>query len=160
MKLSQGDSVIIIAGKDKGKKGTIMRVLRDENRLVVSGINLVTKYKKKTPESAGQMIKLEHSIHASNVMMLDPKSGKGTRLGWKKDEKTGHKVRFSKKSGTTVERSKAAPEAQDAAKTAAGSPFWKKGGKGSATTGDGKTKADAGPAQSTTMHTRSAGRGS
>ncbi len=165
MKLSHGDSVIVISGKDKGKKGTIMRVLHAQNRVIVSGINMATKHVKKTPQSEGKKVRLEVSIHASNVQMIDPKSGKATRIGYQIDEKTGKKVRIAKKTGTVLSRVKVeakATEKKVASKDDKATPkkkgFWKGGGFASTTSADG-AKAEAGPAQAT-IQTRSAGRGS
>ena len=165
MKIAQGDTVLVIAGKDKGKKGAVVRVLKDQNRVIVADINLVTKHVKKTAEQAGRKVKVEHSIHASNVMLLDPKSGKPTRVGYKVDDK-GKKVRIARKSGATLARTKLSAEDQKKGveKTVAGeapkkkAPFWKKGGPAASSEGEGK--AEAGPATSTPGHTRSAGRGS
>lgn len=172
MKLAHGDSVIVTAGKDKGKKGTVMRVLADQNRVIVSGVNMVTKHVKKTTQEAGKKVKFEVSLHASNVMILDPKSGKGTRVGYKVDKETGKKMRVAKKSGVTLERTKVAagektsPVAAAAATGAkpAGkkSPFWKKVGFGSdaAVAADGTTPAEtSAPAAAIPVH-RSGGRGS
>ena len=83
MKISQGDTVVVIAGKDKGKQGTVVRTLKNEHRVIVSGVNMVTKHIKKTAQSEGKKITFEHSIHVSNVMILDPKTKKdrkSTRL--------------------------------------------------------------------------------
>lgn len=164
MRISQGDSVVVISGKDKGKKGTVMRVLHSENRVIVGGINMITKHIKRTPQSEGRRVKLEHSIHVSNIMIVDPKTGKPTRIGYRIDEK-GKKVRIAKKSGTPLERTRI--EASETAKldaTAADAKkpktaFWKKGSKAAGVDG-AAGKADAGPAQSTVTHARSAGRGS
>ena len=183
MKLSQGDTVQIISGKDKGKRGTVMRVLSADNRVIVSGANMVTKHVRKTAENPGKKITFERSLSASNVMIIDPKSGKPTRVGYQFDAKTGAKIRFAKGSKTPIGRVKVeaqkpkdapasvnATEAKDiktAAKNAPTapakkSPFWKKLGFGSDAMGgaDGGQKVDSGPAQSTPTHTRSAGRGS
>ncbi len=169
MKISQGDTVAIMAGKDKGKKGTVLRVLKATNRVVVGGINMVTKHVKKTAQSEGKKLKLEHSIHASNVMVIDPKSGKPTRIGYKVDAKTGFKLRISKKSGAPIERVRIDSKELDKAKAAtkeakpeakkSASPFWKKGAVQVAE--DGSTgKAESGPAKSSVSPTRSGGRGS
>lgn len=98
MKFKKGDNVIVIAGKHKGEKGSILRVLRDENRVVVEGIHKVKRQiKPKTRNEKGSMVEREAAFHASNVMIVDPKSGKGTRIGSKK---VGEKnVRIAKKSG-------------------------------------------------------------
>ncbi len=161
MKISQGDTVAIIAGKDKGKQGTVIRVLKDENRVIVSGINLVTKHVKKTPQSAGKIIRFEHSLDASNVAVVDPKTKKPTRIGYKLDDK-GHKVRVAKKSGTILEKVQLS---KDALKTAEGKKqgeaVWKKDAKTSAGEPDNHTTAPTPHAVGTKMtHTRSAGRGS
>ncbi len=102
MKVHTGDSVLIISGKDKGKQGTVMRVLETKNRLIIEGINMRTRHIKKTAQAAGQRIKYEASISASNVMLLDPKTKKPTRVGYRRDEKTGKKVRFAKVSGEVL----------------------------------------------------------
>lgn len=101
MKLHNGDAVIVISGKDKGKQGTVVRVLETKNRVVVEGINMRVRHIKKTTQAAGQRIKYEASIHASNVMIVDPKSKKPTRVGYKMDSK-GKKVRFAKASGEVL----------------------------------------------------------
>lgn len=102
MKIHAGDSVLIIAGKDKGKQGTVLRVLSDKNRLIVEGINMRVRHIKKTPQQAGQRITYEASLAASNVMILDPKTKKPTRIGYRLDEKLGKKVRFAKVSGEVL----------------------------------------------------------
>lgn len=159
MKICQGDTVAIIAGKDKGKKGTVLRVLRNENRLIVSGINMVTKHVKKTAETEGRKVRFEHSIHVSNVAAIDPKSGKATRIGYGKDEK-GHKVRIARMSGMPLQRVKldtSKDNAADEAKSTKAGSFWKRGG--SKATKEASQRAEEGPAKSTIVH-RSAGRGS
>jgi large subunit ribosomal protein L24 len=157
MKLAQGDSVIVIAGKDKGKTGTVMRVLHDQNRVIVSGVNMVTKHVKKTVQSEGKIVKYEVSISASNVMIADPKTGKPSRIGFKVDAK-GKKVRIAKKSGSTITRSKVDPAKADAAGKK--SPFWKKGGFGADAAADGSSAKTEGGGSTPVTHTRSAGRGS
>lgn len=167
MKLSHGDSVIVTAGKDKGKKGTIMRVLAGQNRVIVSGVNMVTKHVKKTTQEAGKKIKYEVSLHASNVSILDPKTGKATRIGYKIDKDTGKKSRFAKASGVALERTKVAAEAVapgasgTGAKPGKKSPFWKKVGFGSdaAATADSTVTESAVPVAAVPTH-RSGGRGS
>ena len=165
MKISTSDTVVVTTGKDKGKKGTVMRVLPDQHRVLVAGINMVTKHVKKTAQSEGRKFKTEHSIHVSNVSLLDPRSGKPTRVGYKIDQKTGKKIRIARKSGEPLTRVKLSKEQTTKAATeAATAPapakksFWKRGG---ATSEPGSpSKAEAGPALSTPGHTRSAGRGS
>lgn len=80
MKLRKGDSVVVIAGNDKGKTGTVKSVLREKNRVVVEGVNLRWKHKKPSQQNPkGERVQIEVGIHASNVMHVDPKSGKPTR---------------------------------------------------------------------------------
>ena len=144
-----------------------MRVLAGQNRVIVSGVNMVTKHVKKTTQEAGKKIKYEVSLHASNVAILDPKTGKATRIGYKVDKATGKKTRFAKASGTMLERSKVAPETSTAKTSSAAekpgkkSPFWKKVGFGSdAVVGTDGAKPEAtAPTAAITSH-RSAGRGS
>lgn len=113
MKLKKGDLVAVIAGKDKGKQGQITEVILKDNKVVVEGVNMVKKHQKATQQiPQGGIISKQLPIHASNVMLVDPKSGKPTRVG-KKSTKDGW-VRIAKNSGTEIKETKAA-----AAKTAA-----------------------------------------
>jgi large subunit ribosomal protein L24 len=101
MKLRKNDNVIVIAGKEKGKTGKIVRVVVSLNKVVVEGLNVVKKHQRprKTNEK-GSMVNVAMPIHASNVMLLDPKSGKATRVGKKK---IGDKlVRISRKSNQEI----------------------------------------------------------
>lgn len=100
MKLKKGDTVIVLAGKDKGKKGTITQILRDENKIVVDGVNKMIKNRKTTQKDADRRIEFSAPIHASNVMIVDPKTNKPSRIGAKKVE--GKNIRISKKSGTEL----------------------------------------------------------
>ena len=100
--IKKGDTVYVNSGDDKGKSGRVLRVLVKKNRAVVEGINMVSKHTKpnaKNPQ--GGIIKMEAPIHISNLNVLDPKSGKPTRIGRKRDEK-GALVRYSKKSGEEI----------------------------------------------------------
>ncbi len=115
MKIRTGDTVLVIAGKDKGKTGTIMRVLESQSRVIVTGINMRTKHVKKTYQQAGQKLHYEASIHASNVMVLDPKTKKPTRIGFTVTEKG--KKRIAKISGEEVVRVKAPKAKKEEAKT-------------------------------------------
>ncbi|MDD5026636.1 MAG: 50S ribosomal protein L24 [Candidatus Peribacteraceae bacterium] len=99
MKLRTGDHVVVISGKDKGKTGNILRVLGD--RVVVSDINMRTKHIRKRADQAGQIMRYEASISVSNVMLVDPKTKKRTRVGYRLDEK-GRKQRFMKQSGQAI----------------------------------------------------------
>ncbi|MEK7106158.1 MAG: 50S ribosomal protein L24 [Patescibacteria group bacterium] len=101
MKLKKGDNVIIKTGKDKGKKGKIVKVFVDKNRVVVEGANMMKKHQRpRKSGEKGSMIDREMPIHASNVMIVDPKSGKATRIGKKK---VGDKmVRVARKSNQEI----------------------------------------------------------
>ena len=103
LKIKKGDKVIVITGKDKGKTGEVTKVLVQENKVIVSGINIAKRHTKPSQESAGGIISKEMPIHISNVAYVDPKTSKPTRLGIKVD-KNGHKVRFAKKSGEVVDK--------------------------------------------------------
>ena len=102
LKIKKGDQVVVLAGKDKGSKGEVLKVMPKEARVIVGGVNLVTKHNRPSQVSAGGIVKQEASIHVSNVALADPKSGKPTRVGFK-TLKSGKKARVAKKSGETVE---------------------------------------------------------
>lgn len=101
MRVKKGDTVVVIAGKDKGKKGTIVKVIPKTNRVIVEGVNMITKHQKPTAMNPqGGIVNKEASIHISNVMPLDPETGKGTRVRYEVRE--GKKVRVSVKSGKEI----------------------------------------------------------
>ena len=101
MNLVKGDTVIVIAGRDKGKTGVIQKVIPESNRVVVENVNLRKKHKKPTQQNPeGGIVEIYAPIDASNVMLLDPKTKKPTRIGHKIVK--GKKVRYAKKSGTTL----------------------------------------------------------
>lgn len=101
MDLRKGDKVIVIAGNDKGKSGTIQKVIPESNRVVVDGVNVRKKHQKPTQANPeGTILEVYAPIDASNVMLEDPKTKKPTRIGHK--EVKGKKVRFAKKSGTVL----------------------------------------------------------
>lgn len=102
MKLKTGDKVVVIAGKSKGKEGTIISVLKDENKVVVEGANMIKKHIKPNGQQPGSIVEKEAPIHASNVMILDPKTKKPTRIGHTTN-KAGKKVRVSKKSNENLD---------------------------------------------------------
>ncbi|MGH1377980.1 MAG: 50S ribosomal protein L24 [Alphaproteobacteria bacterium] len=101
IKIKKGDQVVVLTGRDKGAKGEVVKVLPDVRRVVVQGVNLVTKHEKPTQVSPGGIQKKELPIHVSNVAIADPKSGEATRVGYKV-LKDGKKVRVAKKSGETI----------------------------------------------------------
>ena len=98
MALRTGDSVIVIAGNDKGRTGTVKQVDREADRVIVEGINLRWKHKKPSQKNPkGERVQVEISIHASNVMHLDEKSGKGTRKTPDREEKNQQKAKTKAK---------------------------------------------------------------
>jgi len=100
MKIHSNDEVVVIAGKDKGKKSKVLRAMPKENMIVVEGVNVVTRHMKRQGATPGQKVSFEKPINASNVMLVDPKTGKPTRVGYKVEN--GKKVRVAKKSGTVL----------------------------------------------------------
>lgn len=98
----KGDTVKVIAGNDKGKEGKVLEVLLDKNRAIVEGINIVTKHEKPSAgKPEGGLKKTEASVHVSNLMLVDPASGKPTRVGRKLNDK-GKLQRYSKKTGEFI----------------------------------------------------------
>ena len=102
MKLKTGDKVVVIAGKDKGKEGKIIKTYRNDDKVVVEGINIAKKHVKPNGQRTGSIEEIEMPIHASNVMIVDPKTKKGTRIGHEID-KNGKKIRISKKSNSNLD---------------------------------------------------------
>jgi large subunit ribosomal protein L24 len=101
--IKKGDTAKVIAGNSKGQEGKVIEVLIAKSRALVEGVNMVSKHSK--PNAAnpqGGIVKQESSIHISNLMVVDPKSGEPTRIGRKIDEKTGKLTRYSKKSGEVI----------------------------------------------------------
>jgi large subunit ribosomal protein L24 len=99
LKIKTGDDVIVTAGKDKGKRGKVTKVLPAANRVIVQGANMVLKHQKPTQASTGGIVPQEASLHISNVALIDPNDGKPTRVGYRFND-AGVKERFSKRSGT------------------------------------------------------------
>ncbi|MBL8907962.1 MAG: 50S ribosomal protein L24 [Rhizobiales bacterium] len=102
LKIRKGDRVIILAGKDKGKSGEVLRVLPKEERAVVQGINMARRHQRQTPSQEGGIISKEMPIHVSNLSLRDPKDGKPTRVGYKLLA-DGKKVRYAKRSGEVID---------------------------------------------------------
>ena len=100
LKIKKGDTVQVIAGSQKGKKGIVVSVLKEVNRAVVEGVNIVKKHMKPTNNNPGGIVEMSAPLHISNLALLDPKSGKPTRVGYR--EEKGVKVRFSKKSNEII----------------------------------------------------------
>lgn len=100
--IKKNDTVIVLTGEDKKKTGKVLKVLVDKNRAIVEGINIVSKSTKPSAQNPqGGIVKQEASIHISNLSLIDPKSGKPTRVGVQKNE-DGTKVRVSKRSGEVI----------------------------------------------------------
>lgn len=102
MKIKKGDNVIVTTGRDKGVKGEVLGVITETRRVLVQGVNVVKKHQKPSQASAGGIVEIEKSIHVSNVALVDPKTDKATRVGYK-ILKDGKKVRVTKRSSETVE---------------------------------------------------------
>ena len=102
LKIKKKDRVVVLTGRDKGKSGEVLRVLREENRAVVSGINLVWKHERPSAKGQGGRKQTEAPIHVSNLALADPKDGKATRVGFKILE-DGRKVRVAKRSGEVID---------------------------------------------------------
>ena len=103
MNFKVGDEVVVIAGSDKGKKGKIIKTLKNENRVIVEGVRVAKKHQKPTGQESGGIIEIERPIDASNVMLIDPKTKERTRVGHTTDEKTGKKIRIAKKSNEKID---------------------------------------------------------
>lgn len=102
MKLKLNDKVLVIAGKDKGKTGKIIKIDHKHGRVTIEKVNIRTKHIKKTQQRAGEKIQYEAPVQASNVMILDPKENKPTRIGYKVSE-NGKKERIAKRSGSSLD---------------------------------------------------------
>ena len=101
-KIKKGDRVIVLAGKDRGRQGQVIKVLPKEDRLVVSGINMVKRHTRPTQaDPQGGIKNKEAALHISNVAFVDPKSGEPTRVGFRIED--GKKVRVAKKSGEVID---------------------------------------------------------
>lgn len=101
MQIKKNDTVVVIAGKDKGKTGTVLRVLPKKNKVVVEGVNVQTKHARATRTSNSEIKHIEGPIDVSNVMFYDKEAKAGTRVGYK--EENGKKVRYSKKTGNVID---------------------------------------------------------
>jgi large subunit ribosomal protein L24 len=101
-KIKKGDKVVVLAGRDKGKAGEVLKVLPKDNRAVVRGVNQVKRHTKASAQSEGGIITKEATIDLSNIAIADPKDGKATRVGFKVLD-DGRKVRFAKRSGDLID---------------------------------------------------------
>jgi large subunit ribosomal protein L24 len=105
MKVKKGDTVEVIAGKDAGKRGRVLRVVRDRERVVVEGVNMIKRHTRPNPQRRiqGGVVEREAPIHVSNVMVVSPESGEATRVGFKILE-DGRKVRVARVDGAILDR--------------------------------------------------------
>lgn len=100
--IKKGDNVYVLSGEDRGKEGRVLKVLVSKGRAIVEGVNIVTKAcKPSAKHPQGGLVKMEAPIHVSNLALIDPKSGKPTRVGYRKDSE-GKTVRYAKKSGEEI----------------------------------------------------------
>jgi large subunit ribosomal protein L24 len=102
LKIRKGDHVVVVTGKDKGKKGEVLKVIPDENRALVKGVGMIRRHQKQSATQDGGIISKEAALHISNLALEDPKDGKPTRVGYK-FLKDGRKVRFAKRSGEVID---------------------------------------------------------
>src|SRR5699024_1377202 len=101
LKIKSGDTVVVLAGDHKGSEGKVLKVFTDKNKAIVEGVNLVSKHQKpSTQNPQGGIVKKEAPIHISNLSLIDSKSGKPTRVGYRMED--GKKIRFSKKSNQAI----------------------------------------------------------
>ncbi|MCU0304594.1 MAG: 50S ribosomal protein L24 [Thermoanaerobaculales bacterium] len=105
MKIKKGDSVEVVSGKDAGKRGRVLRVDRDRDRVVVEGVNMIKRHTRPNPQKKiqGGIVEREAAIHASNVMVVSPDSGRPTRVGYKVLD-DGRKVRVARVDGAILDR--------------------------------------------------------
>ncbi|MGD0867419.1 MAG: 50S ribosomal protein L24 [Rhizomicrobium sp.] len=102
VKIKKGDRVVVTTGRDKGKKGEVLKVFPKEDRALVSGVNIAKRHQKQTAKLQGGIVNKEAPIQLSNLAHIDPKSGEATRIGFK-FLNDGRKVRFAKKSGEVID---------------------------------------------------------
>ncbi len=101
MKLKVGDKVVVISGADKGKEGKIIKTFKNEDKVIVEGVHIVKKHQKGNGQETGGILEREAPIHVSNVMIVDPKTKKGTRIGYTTEK--DKKIRISKKSNEKLD---------------------------------------------------------
>ncbi|MBD1545821.1 50S ribosomal protein L24 [Roseibium aggregatum] len=101
-KIKSGDTVIVLTGRDKGKTGEVIKMMPDDNKALVRGVNMVRRHQRQTQTQEGGIIAKEAPIHLSNIAIVDPQDGKATRVGFKVRE-DGTKVRVAKRSGDLID---------------------------------------------------------
>ena len=102
MKIKKGDQVVILSGDDKGKNGEVVKALPKEGKVIVQGVNLVKRHTKPSQTTPGGIVTKEAPIHVSNVALVDAKTGKATKVGFKTVD--GKKVRVARKSGEVIDK--------------------------------------------------------
>jgi len=102
LKIKRGDTVVVISGKEKGKRGEVERVIPAKNRVVVSGVNVRTRHARPSQQNQEGLYTFEAPIHVSNVMLVDPDAGEPTRIGYRLTD-SGEKIRVSKRSGKDID---------------------------------------------------------
>ena len=101
-KIKKGDKVVVLAGRDKGRSGEVLKVIPDDGRAVVRGVNMIKRHTRQSASQEGGIISKESTIHLSNLAVADPKDGKATRVGFKVLD-DGRKVRVAKRSGDLID---------------------------------------------------------
>ena len=101
MHIKKDDTVVVITGKNKGKRGRVLKVIPDKNTAIVEGVNVQTKHQKQTRKERSDIKHVEGPIHVSNLMYYDAKAKSGSRIGYRVED--GEKLRYSKKSGETID---------------------------------------------------------
>ncbi len=102
LKIKKGDKVVVLTGRDRGKRGEVLQVIPTENRALVQGVNMVRRHQKQSPQQDGGIIAKEAPIHISNIAIEDPSGGEPTRVGYKITD-DGRKVRIAKRSGEMID---------------------------------------------------------
>ena len=100
--IRKGDNVVVLTGRDKGKKGSVLRVMPSDERLIVQGVNMVKRHTRQSATQTGGIVEKEATIHVSNVSLVDPENGEPTRIGFRYLD-DGRKVRFAKNSGELID---------------------------------------------------------
>lgn len=103
MKIKKGDDVIVLTGRDRGKKGSVMRAIPARSKVIVQGVNVAKRHTRPSQSQQGGIIEKEMPVHVSNVSLLDPKDSKPTKFGYR-TLGDGRKVRFAKRSGEVIDR--------------------------------------------------------
>jgi len=102
LRVKKGDEVVVLTGREKGKKGSVLKVMPKDRRVLVQGVNMVKRHTRPSQANPGGIIEKEASLHVSNVALVDPKTGEPTRVGYRHLD-DGRKVRFAKRSGEIID---------------------------------------------------------